>query len=149
MEKKQNIKWWWNIPIILLIGLLVPLGIRSIVTDDNRFGWGTFSKQTTFNIKYYWITENEKKLRYKPGKELSGRVRRKIARRGSTRYSSGALESWVNNYTRFIYLNMPHGEDIKSFRAEVRYKINSIYTPGIEQSNKNLMVIEYPRDPED
>ena len=145
MEKKNNIKWWWNIPIILLIGILVPLGIRSIATDDNRYGWGTFSKQTSFRVNYYWVKNNGKKISYRPGKELSGKVRKKLARRGSTRYSKGALESWINNYTRYIYLNKPHSEDFVSFRAEIKYKINSTQSTLSDQGSENLMVIEYPR----
>ena len=144
MENKQNIKWWWNIPIILLVGILVSLGIRSIVTDDNRFGWGTFSKQTSFSINYYWVGKDGKRQRYLPGKEINGKVRKKLKRRGSTRYSVGALESWVNNYVRYMYLNNKVSEDTGSFLAVVRYRINSTNVPGKGNTNVNQILIEYP-----
>ena len=144
MENKQNIKWWWNIPIILLIGILVPLGIRSIVTDDNRFGWGTFSKQTSFSINYYWVGKNGERIRYIPGKELSGKARKKLKRRGSTRYSVGALESWVNNYVRYMYVNERKNEDSAYFLAVVRYRINSARLPGSQGGAVNQLLIKYP-----
>ena len=144
MENKQNIKWWWNIPIILLIGILVSLGIRSIVTDDNRFGWGTFSKQTSFSINYYWVGKDGKRQRYLPGKELNGKARKKLKRRGSTRYSVGALESWVNNYVRYMYLNNKVNENTGSFLAVVRYRINSTRVPGKRSNDAKQILIEYP-----
>jgi len=144
MENVPKIKWWWNIPIILLIGILVPLGVRSFITDDNRYGWGTFSKQVVFNINYYWIMENGDKIRYRPGKELSGRVRNKIKRNGTTRYSSGALISWVNNYTRYVYLQRSRGTEAKPFNAETLYKINSNNFIQIDGKKVNKVIIKYP-----
>jgi len=144
MENVSKIKWWWNIPIILLIGILVPLGVRSFITDDNRYGWGTFSKQVVFNINYYWIMENGDKIRYRPGKELSGRVRNKIKRNGTTRYSSGALISWVNNYTRYVYLQRSRGTEAESINAEILYKINSNNFSQIDGKKVNKVIIKYP-----
>lgn len=144
MDKKQNIKWWWNIPVIMLLVILIPLGVRSIITDDNRFGWGTFSKQTSFSINYYWIKKDGTKQRYLPGKELGGKVRKKLKARGSTRYSVGALESWITNYTRFMYLNKRQSENTEKFRAEVRYRINSPRNSGKPTGEIHLMVIDYP-----
>ncbi len=149
MEEKQKMKWWWNIPIILLIGILVPLGVRSVVTDDNRYGWGTFSKQVAFRVKYYWINENGEETRYKPGKELSGKVRKKLKKSGSTRYSDGALKSWINNYARFMYMNNKPRDEIKSFRAEVFYKINSRSVKGRDRDKADVIVIEYPENIKD
>jgi len=149
MEKKQKINWWWNIPIFLLIGILVPLGVRSVVTDDNRYGWGTFSKQVAFNINYYWVNENGKKQRYTPGKELSGKVRKKLKKRGSTRYSDGALKSWVRNYTEFMYLNKKKDKSMSSFRAEVTYRVNSRSTTKPGSSKADIIVIEYPEKSEE
>lgn len=144
MENVPKVKWWWNIPIILMIGILVPLGVRSVITDDNRYGWGTFSKQVVYKIKYYWIWENGDKIIHRPGKELSGRVRNKFKGNGITRYSSGALLSWVNNYTRYIYIQRGFEPYTKSFRAEILYKMNSKYIGRNNIKNVNRVIIEYP-----
>lgn len=144
MGKKQNIKWWWNIPIVLLIGILVPLGVRSVITDDNRFGWGTFSKQVAFRVNYYWVNDNGKKLKYNPGKELRGKVRKKLKKRGSTRYSDGALKSWIGNYTRYMYLQNKPGEEIVSFNAELLYKINTVNAEFRSGEKPQKILITYP-----
>lgn len=143
MESETKVRWWWNLPIILLIGVLVPLGVRSLITDDNRYGWGTFSKQVVFRVNYYWLTEDGDKIMYNPGRELSGKVRNKLKRSGSTRYSTGALKSWVNNYTRYTYLNKRPNPDFKSFRAEIYYKINSLQGFHFREGS-NELIIEYP-----
>jgi len=149
MEEKQKTKWWWNIPIILLIGILVPLGVRSVVTDDNRYGWGTFSKQVAFRVNYYWINENGEETRYRPGKELSGKVRKKLKKGGSTRYSEGALKSWINNYARYMYMNNKTRDKIRSFRAKVYYKINTRSVKGRDRDKADVIVIEYPENIKD
>jgi len=149
MEEKQKMKWWWNIPIILLIGILVSLGVRSVVTDDNRYGWGTFSKQVAFRVNYYWINENGEEIRYRPGKELSGKSRRKLKKGGSTRYSDGALKSWIKNYARFMYMKNKPRDEIRSFRAEVFYKINSLSVTSRDSDKADVIVIEYPENIKD
>lgn len=149
MEEKQKMKWWWNIPIILLIGILVPLGVRSVVTDDNRYGWGTFSKQVAFKVNYYWINKNGKEKRYRPGKELSGKDRRKLNKGGSTRYSDGALKSWINNYARYMYMNNKPRYDIRSFRAELFYKFNTRSITSKNIDNADVIIIEYPENLKD
>lgn len=149
MEEKQKIRWWWNIPIILLIVILIPLGVRSVVTDDNRYGWGTFSKQVAFKVNYYWVKENGEKVRYKPGKELSGKVRKKLKRSGTTRYSDGALRSWIRNYTRYMYNNKKIDEDFNTFRAELLYRINSRLNFSKNNEGTTFVVIEYPEQPGD
>jgi len=146
MKEKKKIKWWWNIPIILMIVILVSLGIRSIVTADNRYGWGTFSKQVAYKVNYYWINKNGKEKRYRPGKELSGKVRKKLIKGGSTRYSDGALKSWINNYARYMYQNNNSQGDIQSFRAELFYKINSKSIKNWDREKDGLVVIEYPEN---
>ena len=146
MENEIKARWWWNLPIVLLILVLVPLGARSLITDDNRYGWGTFSKQVAYRINYYWVMENGEIEIYKPGKELSGKVRKKLKRSGNTRYSLGALESWMTNYTRFIFNNKRPNQKVKSFRAVVDYKINSKMFRRSDGNIKRLLV-EYPEKP--
>lgn len=149
MEQKQRIRWWWNIPIIFLIGILIPLGVRSVVTDDNRYGWGTFSKQVAFRVNYYWVSGEGKKIKYRPGKELSGKVRKKLKRSGTTRYSDGALRSWIRNYADYMYKNQNTGGEMKAFRAELLYRINSGHYFSKGSEGTNFIVIEYPEQPGD
>ena len=144
MGSPVKVKWWWNIPIILLIGILISLGIRSIVTDDNRYGWGTFSKQVVYKIEYYWVYDDGRVQRYHPGKELKGKAKRELKRFGITRYSIGALKSWVNNYLEYLYEN-ERGKNIKTVRAFIFYTINKKkYISGDKNSNK--LTIEYPAE---
>ena len=144
MEDRIRAKWWWNIPIILVIGILVSLGIRSVITDDNRFGWGTFSKQVVYKIDYSWVYKNGKSTRYEPGKELKGTARKNLSKQGNTRYSLGALKSWVNNYLKYLYENRP-AANIKSVRAEILYTINTSRRFGPDSSS-SMMILEYPPD---
>jgi len=142
MSDPVKVKWWWNIPIILILGTLVFLGIRSVVTDDNRYGWGTFSKQIVYKIDYYWVYDDGRSEKYYPGKELRGTATGKLKSFGNTRYSTGAVKSWVGNYLRYLYENKP-GEDIKSVRAHILYTVNKSrkIKPA---SNSPKLSLEYP-----
>lgn len=129
-------------PIVLLIGILVPLGIRSVITDDNRYGWGTFSKQVVYKVEYYWIYDSGEEKIYQPGNELRGKAKKKLYKLGNTRNSLGALKSWVNNYLNFLYENKPQ-DDIKTVRAKILYTINKnrkIKPSGTSQK----LTLEYP-----
>jgi len=94
---------------------------------------------------------NGEETRYRPGKELSGKVRKKLKKSGSTRYSDGALKSWINNYARYMYMNNKPRDEIRSFRAEVEYVINiSRRMPWstIEDDKIHKIVFKYPKKEE-
>lgn len=137
-------RWWWNIPIILLIGILVPLGIRSIVTGDNRYGWGTFSTQVNFELSYYWVMEDGSATPYKSGNELRGEARKKLkSGYNNTRYSLGAVRSWLEGYARYMYEHRPN-DDIKAFRAVCYYQLNVDARRRIDRSEERKIVVQYP-----
>jgi len=148
MKNETKVKWWWNLPVFFMIVLFVSLGIRSIVTDDNRYGWGTFSKQVVYEVDYFWVLDNGKRIRYFPGDELLKGSVEKLNSHGNTRYSIGAVKSWVNNYISYVYLNKKPGPEVTSFIAEVEYVINisrrkKWYT--MEDDKIHKIVIEYPK----
>ena len=142
MSGKVKAKWWWNVPIILLLGILIFLGIRSIVTDDNRYGWGTFSKQVVYRVEYYWVYDDGRVQRYIPGEELIGIASIRLQRRSNTRYSVGALKSWVNNYLKYLYENKSQNQ-VKSVKAEILYTINKNRKIKPTEKDKKLTII-YP-----
>ena len=144
MSRQSKAGWWWNIPIVLLIGILVPLGIRSVITDDNRYGWGTFSKQVVYRIEYYRVYDDGRIERYRPGRELKGKARKRLERFGNTRNSIGALKSWVNNYLEYLYENR-RGKNIRTVRADIFYAINKNRNMG-RDTNSNKLTIEYPAE---
>ena len=141
MKRKTPAKWWWNIPIVLLLAILIPLGIRSVITDDNRYGWGTFSKQTVFNIRYYLVYKDGSKKRFNPGLELRGNSK-KLRSGGHTRYSTGAVKSWVKSYVRYIYkVNQSH--EILRAEAVIHYKENVSRRARIKKGYRTIF-IQYP-----
>ena len=141
MRRKTPAKWWWNIPIVLLLAILIPLGIRSVITDDNRYGWGTFSKQTVFDIRYYLVYKDGTRSRYKPGTELRGRSKM-LRNKGSTRYSTGSVKSLVKSYVRYMYkINQSH--DILRAEAVIRYRENVSRKRKLDKEYKTIF-IQYP-----
>ena len=142
MSGKVKAKWWWNVPIILLLGILIFLGVRSVVTDDNRYGWGTFSKQVVYRVEYYWVYDDGRVQRYIPGEELIGIASIRLQRRSNTRYSVGALKSWVNNYLKYLYENKSQNQ-VKSVKAEILYTINKNRKIKPTEKDKKLTII-YP-----
>ena len=148
LENETKAKWWWNIPIIFMILLFISLGIRSIITKDNRYGWGTFSQQIVYEVDYFWVLKSGERIRYIPGGELFYESKSKLDSHGNTRYSIGAVKSWVNNYVKYVYLNKKPGPEVISFMAEVEYAKNvsrrqKWYT--IEDDKIHKIVFEYPK----
>ncbi len=140
-------RWYWNIPIVLLVGILGSLGVRGLVLDDARYSWGTFCKQITYRIEYRWIRRRtDGKLEATPHSnydELRGDAKKHLAGNSkylNTRYSLGAVESWMAAYVRYMYENRdaysgqpPEGEpaakdEIVGFTAEAWYRVNTSRT---------------------
>lgn len=103
--------WWWNLPILLLFGILISLGIRSKVTADNRYGWGTFGRQVVYQLAYGWEFANGKVYRYHPGNELRKKAQNLLDSNGqnNTRYGLGAILVWLDGYERYMWEHRPEG----------------------------------------
>lgn len=84
---------------------LLSLGVRSLVTQDTRFGWGMFSHQTSFVITYDWVfPDGSHKQILDTRTDLPGR--QSIISGGrfhTTRYGVGAVRLWVNSYLIYLY----------------------------------------------
>ncbi|MCG8587184.1 MAG: hypothetical protein MI757_20960 [Pirellulales bacterium] len=166
-------RWYWSLPIILLIGILVPLGIRGFVKDDSRYSWGTFSKQIIYHVEYHWVMRDPDgslwTTRHWHDDELRGEAAQhleSLPRRLNTRYSLGAVKSWMNAYTKYMYENraefIPQSPDVTTrsevvgFTADVWYRVNEsrrlrdrhfelMEAQGIAVSPKRQLFFSYPR----
>jgi len=95
-----------NLFIVGFLILNIGLGIRSLITDDSRFGWGMYSSQSQYRVKYAWIFADGSKKEYQPGPELKGRTRLKLKPgQHSTNYASGTMKAWISAYTRYMFEN--------------------------------------------
>lgn len=142
-QSYTNIKWYYNIPIVLVFVLLIMLGVRSKITDDNRYGWGTFSKQANYVILYSYTTKDGIKHNYIPGDELKGEANL-IRRIGSTRYSIGLIEHAASNYLKYLFDNKNPENNIKSINAEIYYVVNKHYMKKFSKEDATLIELYYP-----
>ena len=113
-----------NAVIILFVLAVVTLGIRSLLVNDSRYGWGMFASQTDYMVSYI-IHYKDRTDTYHTGAELRGLARIKLSpgRRSLTRYGIGTLRSWLGNYTCYIYKNNKT-EGVLFAEARVIYTIN-------------------------
>ena len=157
------VRWYYHIPIVLLLGGLGALGIRSLVLDDARYGWGTFCKQICYEVDYEWIVELDtfgeddgktyygtRRVTGDPGQ--LGEVHEKLADRDAnpslaqrspqeakqlasqkwehnTRYSLGAVKSWMRGYLKWLYARRQYfepDERVVGVRATVYYQVNVV-----------------------
>jgi hypothetical protein len=140
-QETSRPRWYWNVPIFVLIGILVPLGVRGLVTDDARYSWGTFCKQATYEIEYRWeMRDPDGSIvisKHWHDDELRGEAKKHLAgsKRLNTRYSVGAVKSWTTAYTKYMYehrdqLMTPaeggneRQSEVVRFTAEVFYRVN-------------------------
>ncbi|MEM7480684.1 MAG: hypothetical protein AAF481_05890 [Acidobacteriota bacterium] len=109
---------------MLLLGILVPLGVRSLVTDDSRYGWGTFGRQTIYTLTYLWEFEDGRREIYEPGDELRDDARKLLdsPRQRNTRYGPGAIPIWIRAYGRYMWERRP--AEARAFHAVLRYEFD-------------------------
>lgn len=132
--------------VLVFVLLLVGLGVRSVLTGDNRYGWGTFSSQVNWDPMYYWVTRDGVEIIHWPGEELRGEARKKIDSRRpkSSRYAFGGMKSWMRAYVRWMYDHRnEYGPrtDVVGFRAVVYYRINMNRRLGGVWGTQNKMTI--------
>ena len=103
--------WWGHAAVILLLGTLLLLGIRSQITKDSRYGWGTFGRQTIYLMTYEWEFEDGRREVYKPGDELRDDAYKLMSskRQRNTRYGPGAIPIWIRAYSKYMWERRPEG----------------------------------------
>jgi len=119
---KPNLKnFIKNLIVISFLILIVAPGVRSLVKQDNRFGWGMFSSQVKYRVEYYLVLEDSRRIKYRPDKELVGKVRGRLSSGNhSTNYGPGAALSWIRGYVNYMYPRVL-SDKVTGFEAHVRY----------------------------
>ena len=123
MEHK-SIPLYLQALVVVYILLLFGLGVRSLVEDDTRFGWGMFSYELQYSISYSWIDAYGNEVSYSPGDELRARTKRKLSSgRHRTRYGLGAVRTWANGYASYMFDNKNDGA-YSAFKVTLLHRKN-------------------------
>jgi len=113
--------------------------VRSLVTNDTRFGWGMFSSQVQYVVSYDWVLADGNVVTYIPGTELKGRTRgRLLPGSHTTNYAYGAAASWVKGYARYMYRHNAPLEAI-AFQAIMLHRTN-------KEGGYKETIIRYPSE---
>ena len=131
---------YMKLTVIAVMSVMLFLSGRTLLLDDAQYGWGMFSKQINYTLRYEWVMANGKTIRYKPGKEVR-KKNRYIAERMKTkrtRYGTGAVARWVNRYLEFVYENKKQSGAI-AIRAILKYQIN------LDNSTWTTKTYTYPK----
>ena len=125
-KPQPNVSPPWHLQaiVVLFLAALAGLGLRTIVLDDARFGWGMFSKQLDHRTKYYWVLDDGTRVATPLGRELAYPASKINDRwRHISRYSLGAVRTWVDGYLRYQFEHH-RPADAQAIEAEVRYQVN-------------------------
>ena len=122
--------------VIGFLGVFVTLGVRTLVAQDARLGWGMFTYQINYQLSYEWVLEDGT-TRPQQAIDLDGKVRSYIgdSRSRRTRYGRGALRSWLRCYCRHMHRERRPADAI-AFRAVASYTVN--------HGEPQEMIVEYP-----
>ena len=128
----------WNGAVIGFLAMNITLGIRSLTLEDARLGWGMFSYQTNYTVKYAWINEDGS-VREQPARDLRGRTHKYLGDDKShrTRYGRGGIRGWMQSYCRHMY-ETHKPSDAVAFRALVTYRIN--------KGRVQQLTVRYPQE---
>ena len=135
--------WWWNLPFLLMVGILVPLGVRTLVTKDSRYGWGTFGRQTIYQLEYQWEFEDGRREVYRPVDDLRKDARKLLdsSRQRNTRYGFGAIVVWIRGFGRYMWERRP--ERATAFHTVLRYELDKSRRLPLSQDALELR-FQYP-----
>ncbi|MEE9382019.1 MAG: hypothetical protein V3V08_01210 [Nannocystaceae bacterium] len=111
---------------IVFLGAQLLLGVRGLVTRDNRYGWGMFGHQVNFAIRYHYVRSDGKTKRFKP--DLRGKARKYGGKAERTRYGIGAVRTLVTSILEHEFEHRP-SRAIVACKATITYEINQSGDP--------------------
>ncbi len=116
--------WYAQTLVILYLVAMMALGCRSLVLKDAQFGWGMFSRQINYTVRYRWVIDDGSPIKYWTGHELR-RENRGVNdfERHQTRYGIGAVRRWIRRYLQFVY-ETHNFDGVVAIQAELRFQVN-------------------------
>ena len=132
--------WWRQLTVFAFLFLVAGIGVRSLVCNDSRFGFGMFGEHMEYLIVYHWIDEHGHRRQYFPGDELRDKSTHLRPRRGEsafeiagradeTRYGTGAVRCWIDSYLDYLYEHS-RPNDAVAIEAKLYYSINEHLVVG-------------------
>ncbi len=114
---------WRHVLVAVWAFGLLGLGVRSLVTDDSRYGFGMFSHKVMYRLQYTWVMENGRRVAHKPGDELRGVAKSYLRTDRLIRsyYATGSMKAQVKDYTAYMVIQHPRAGAAK-FEAKVRHR---------------------------
>jgi hypothetical protein len=140
---------WRQIVVLGFVCALVALGVRTLVHDDARFGWGMFAHNVAYTVHYEWVLRGGGAVAYVPGDELRGRASRLTLRSGTPwvprimLYGQGTLRSWVQAYLRHLF-DTRRPDDAVAVRARIRTAVNPISGRAPSAAGVAVEELRYP-----
>jgi len=115
-----------NAVVLGFLALQLGLGLRSLLLEDARLGWGMFCYQTNYTVAYEWVLADGTTLPF-PARDLGGRSLKYLADDYAhrTRYGRGAIRGWMESYLGYLLARYRPGAAVGA-RAVVTYRINKL-----------------------
>ena len=113
-----------NLVIIVWVVGLCALGVRALIAEDARYGFGMFAHKVRYEVEYFWVYDDGREEPYVPGRELKGRtqVRLTPGKSLTSHYATGAMKSWVGGYVEYMYSHHAPPAS-RAFKAVVVHQI--------------------------
>lgn len=111
-----------NVVIVVFLVGAISLGVRSLLTQDSRFGWGMFSHHTSYSLTYSWVMADGSLVEFDADEDLEERQTIIDSGSHSTRYGVGAVRAWIRSYLDHKYEHRPEG--VVAVQAQMDYRIN-------------------------
>lgn len=114
---------WHLVPAVFVGGLLF-LGVRSLVVDDARFGWGMFKEYIFVDVDYAWVMRDGTLRPHWPGAEARGLAYRVDGQPGRIHgYGRGGMHRWIGGYLSWRARRDPPPGAV-ALRAVAEWKVN-------------------------
>src|SRR5688572_7378294 len=110
-----------HVVVIAWLVFIGFVGVRGLLVDDARFGWGMFPEVLTAKIEYRWALADGSFAAHHTGKELRGQTKKlKDGKKKRHWYGRGALLGDVEAYAAWAVREAKRPDGARAFEAVVR-----------------------------
>jgi len=141
--------WLRQVVVVAFLAGMLALCVRSLVTDDARFGWGMFGTNVAYTVHYEWQLADGSRVTYRPGNELAG-IAMRLAQAPEApwlprtfAHGSGALRAWIRAYQAYLF-DTRRPPDAVAIEARLRSSANPVPGRAAAHADVRIETLRYP-----
>lgn len=116
-----------NFLVLAFLVFLIGLGLRSLILQDARGGWGMFGHFIQYKVKYEWVLMDGETLPFHTAGRLAKKASKYVGddKRHKTVYNIYHMRSAVRAYVKYLYETVRPGNAV-AMRAHLSFAVDEL-----------------------